>query len=66
MSDLLYNTSFGDPSDHFFLELNISPFCGRRPQSFDLYRFSVFEVALLLNKGKMTNSDLNVFQSVYK
>ena len=61
MSDLLYNTSFRDPSDHFFLELNILPFCGRRPESFVFDHFFVFEVALLLNKGKITNSDLNVF-----
>ena len=60
MSDLLYNTSFGDPSNHFFLELNILPFCGRRPESFELDHFFVFEVALLLNKQKMTNSDLDV------
>ena len=64
-SDLMYNTSFADPSERFFLELNISPFCGRRPQSFDLYHFFMFEVVYLVNKEKIGNSTLNDLKCVY-
>ena len=57
-------TSTVIPSAPFFLHLNISPFCGQRPKSYDLDHFFVFESVILLNKGLIANSTLKGSQSV--
>ena len=64
MSDLLEITSTVICSKPFFLHLNISPFCGQRPKSYDLDLFFVFEVVILLTKGQLANSDLSKSQSI--
>ena len=58
-------TSTVIPSAPFFLHLNISPFCGQRPKSYDLDPFFEFEVVILFNKGQFSNSDQNRTQNVY-
>ena len=65
MSDSLEITTTVICIDTFFLHLNISPFCGQRPKSYDLDHFVVFEVVILLNKGQITKSNLFVSQNVY-
>ena len=57
MSDSLGVTSAVFCIDQFFLALNISPFCGQRPKSYNLDHFFEFEVVILLNKGQIANSD---------